>query len=323
MSKLILGHHHGFSRNNIKGSFKQILAPLTVIKDSKKIIPALSIFLKRYCVYNTKPFTDKMIKDFSAELSANGIMPKHVVVHAAYSTNLPSDDKEKRKKSVSGLCDEVFICGQLGIKNIVLHPGTNGSITKKTIKRLVRGLVKVVEFQKANKIKVKILMENIAKKLTPDEKDIFGLDTKKTKPSTKIGSILDIAEILQQCNKKGISSYMGFCLDTAHLDASGYNVTSDGITNTLDIIFKHIHYKYLKVVHFNNNMNPSGSGMDKHIPLHLGGNITLEALTRLMHHKYIYGDKTKQPIFITESHAEPDITANEYISILDMFMTEL
>jgi deoxyribonuclease-4 len=67
------------------------------------------------------------------------------------------------------------------------------------------------------------------------------------------------------------STKVGFCLDTCHTFAAGYNIaTQDGLTQTLREIKKTISFSRLKLVHLNDSVGELGSGLDRHNHIGLG-----------------------------------------------------
>ena len=60
-------------------------------------------------------------------------------------------------------------------------------------------------------------------------------------------------------------SRIGFCFDTCHAFAAGYDLSSSkSVMHTLDKFNKIIGMKYLKVVHLNDSKGELGNGLDRH-----------------------------------------------------------
>jgi deoxyribonuclease-4 len=77
-------------------------------------------------------------------------------------------------------------------------------------------------------------------------------------------------------------SRIGFCFDTCHAFAAGYDLSSKkSVTDTLDQFDKIIGLKYLKVVHLNDSKGALGNGLDRH--QHIGkGHIGEEGFRQLL-----------------------------------------
>ena len=75
---------------------------------------------------------------------------------------------------------------------------------------------------------------------------------------------------------------VGVCLDTCHLVASGYDITTDaGYQNTFELFDRVVGLERLKAFHGNDSKRPCGSRVDRHE--HIGqGCIGLEPFRRLL-----------------------------------------
>ncbi len=177
---------------------------------------------------------------------AKEVMKEHnmkiedIIVHAPYIINLANDnDDAKYNFSINFLIQEVKRCEEIGIKYLVLHPGSHvGLGIEKGIQNIIFALNKVNESNNS----VIILLETMAGK------------------GSEVGSNLDeIKEIIDGVNDK---SKIGVCLDTCHLSDSGYDITDfDKILDELD---KKIGLSYLHCVHVNDSKNVRGARKDRH-----------------------------------------------------------
>ena len=177
---------------------------------------------------------------------AKEVMKEHnmkiedIIVHAPYIINLANDnDDAKYNFSINFLIQEVKRCEEIGIKYLVLHPGSHvGLGIEKGIQNIIFALNKVNESNDS----VIILLETMAGK------------------GSEVGSNLDeIKEIIDGVNDK---SKIGVCLDTCHLSDSGYDITDfDKILDELD---KKIGLSYLHCVHINDSKNVRGARKDRH-----------------------------------------------------------
>ncbi len=177
---------------------------------------------------------------------AKKVMKEHnmkiedIIVHAPYIINLANDnDDAKYNFSINFLIQEVKRCEEIGIKYLVLHPGSHvGLGIEKGIQNIIFALNKVNESNDS----VIILLETMAGK------------------GSEVGSNLDeIKEIIDGVTDK---SKIGVCLDTCHLSDSGYDITD--FDKILDELEKKIGLSYLHCVHVNDSKNVRGARKDRH-----------------------------------------------------------
>ncbi len=228
---LIIGSHVGFTKD------KQLLGSLE---------EALSYGANTFMFYtgapqNTAryPINDGLTLEALELMKKNSIDYSKVIVHAPYIINLANDsDPDKFKFSVNFLIQEVERCDTLGIKNMVLHPGSHvGLGVENGIHNIIRGLNQILDKGECN-----ILLETMAGK------------------GTEIGRNLDeIKEIIDGVNNK---DRIGVCLDTCHLNDAGYDIND--FDNFLLEFDKKIGLSLIKCIHVNDSKNPKDSHKDRH-----------------------------------------------------------
>ena len=228
---LIIGSHVGFTKD------KQLLGSLE---------EALSYGANTFMFYtgapqNTAryPINDGLTLEALNKMKENNIDYSKVIVHAPYIINLANDsDPDKFKFSVNFLIQEVERCDMLGIKNMVLHPGSHVGLGEKTgIHNIIRGLNQILDKGNCN-----ILLETMAGK------------------GTELGRNIDeIKEIIDGVENK---DRIGVCLDTCHLNDAGYDISD--FDKYLDEFDKKIGLPLIKCIHINDSKNPLGSHKDRH-----------------------------------------------------------
>jgi len=114
--KLLLGAHM-----SIAGGFDQAL-----VRGDSIHCTCMQIFTKSNRQWAAKKITDQEVEQWEIQLKKSPINIKDIVAHAGYLINLGSHDKEIHAKSVNSLITELGRCHLLGIKYLVLHPGTRG-----------------------------------------------------------------------------------------------------------------------------------------------------------------------------------------------------
>ena len=188
----------------------------------------------------------------------NDIDINKVIVHAPYIINLCNP--EKFDFSVTFLIEEVKRVSKLGIKYLVLHPGSHvGLGVEEGISNIVLGLKKVFESTDCD---VTILLETMAGK------------------GTEVGrTIEELDKILKSVNNKRL----GVCLDTCHLHDAGYDL--EKFDEFLDSFDKLIGINKIGCIHINDSKNIRASHKDRHENIGFG-NIGFDTLISV-----IYNDR--------------------------------
>ena len=228
---LVIGSHVGFTKD------KQLLGSLE---------EALSYGANTFMFYtgapqNTAryPINDGLTLEALELMKKNNIDYSKVIVHAPYIINLANDsDPDKFKFSVNFLIQEVERCDLLGIKYMVLHPGSHVGLGEKTgLHNIIRGLNQILDKGKCN-----ILLETMAGK------------------GTELGRTIDeIKEIIDGVENK---NRIGVCLDTCHLNDAGYDISE--FDKYLDEFDKKIGLSYIHCIHINDSKNILGAHKDRH-----------------------------------------------------------
>lgn len=172
-------------------------------------------------------------------MKENNIDYSKVIVHAPYIINLANNkEDDKYDFSIRFLTEEVRRCEQLGIKYLVLHPGSHvGLGIEVGIDNIVNALNIILK-----DTSVVILLETMAGK------------------GTEIGSKFnELKKIIDGINYK---DNIGVCLDTCHLNDSGYDISN--FDKVLDEFDKAIGLSYVKCIHINDSKNPFNSHKDRH-----------------------------------------------------------
>ena len=182
---------------------------------------------------------DSKTKEALTIMEENNIDYSKVIVHAPYIINLANNkEDDKYDFSIRFLKEEVKRCEQLGIKYLVLHPGSHvGLGIDKGIDNIVNGLNIILK-----DTDVVILLETMAGK------------------GTEIGSKFEeIKKIIDGVDNK---DNIGVCLDTCHLNDSGYDISK--FDELLDEFDKVVGLSYVKCIHINDSKNPVSSHKDRH-----------------------------------------------------------
>lgn len=209
-----------------------------------------------------RPITDFNRDEALSLMKENGIFDP--VVHLSYLVNLASPKEDTWEYGVSVLTEEISRVEYLGIKYIVMHPGSHvGEGEDYAIKRIAEGLNSI---------------------LTGDENLFLCLET-MAGDGSKVGNSLEqISEIISLVKHQ---EKLGVCIDTCHNYSYGYNIVDDfdGFLHKFDDI---LGLERLKVAHINDSKNPFASRKDRHA--NIGeGSLGLDAIKRIVHHEALRG----------------------------------
>ena len=272
-NELIIGSHVGFTSN------KQLLG---------SIEEALSYGSNTFMFYtgapqNTKrsPINDELTYKAYELMKENNIDLEKIIIHAPYIVNL--GNLENFDFSVEFLKQEVYRANQLGIKNVVLHPGASVSYTREeSIQSIIDGLNIILD----NNLDVTICLETMAGK------------------GTEIGR--DIEEIKTIINGVKFKNKIGVCLDTCHLSDSGVDISK--FDEYLDLFDKELGLSYIKCIHINDSKNDLGSHKDRHENFGLG-NLGFDNLINI-----IYNERLKDiPKILETPYVTKDDESKEKI----------
>ena len=226
---LYIGSHVGFNKNN------QLLG---------SVVEASSYNANTFMFYtgapqNTarNPIDGKLVEAAIEKMKEVGIDYSKVIVHAPYIINLCNEGNFDF--SVSFLKGEVKRVNDLGVKYLVLHPGSHvGLGIDKGIENIISGLNLVLD----GSSDVTILLETMAGK------------------GSEVGSTIEeLKRIIDGVKDK---KHIGVCLDTCHLNDSGIDMSD--FDKYLDLFDKVIGIDKIGCIHINDSKNPINSHKDRH-----------------------------------------------------------
>lgn len=217
------------------------------------------------------PVEKLKIDEFKKILNDNHLNIKDIVVHAPYLINLGNcEDLEKFNTSIKMLDNELSRTDKIGCQYLVLHPGNALKSSKSdAILNIAKGINEVL-YKYPN---VTLLIETMAGK------------------GSEVGS--NFSEIKEIINKINSKNNIGVCLDTCHINDSGYDLNHPNeIINEFDKI---IGLNYLKVIHVNDSKNILNSHKDRHANFGFG-EIGFDNLINFIYHPLL-----EDKIFILET----------------------
>jgi deoxyribonuclease-4 len=190
--------------------------------------------------------TPEAIAEFREALAASPIQT--VVIHALYLSNAATPEPELREKSLTAITHSLRIGDQIGAAGVVLHPG---SAKDGHVGEAIERCGDVFREALAESDRCPLLLEDTA-----------------GAGGTLGRSFEELAALLEAT---GGHERIGFCLDSCHLLASGYDVrTQDALDGVLAEADARFGLDRLRCVHVNDSQTPLGSNRDRHAPLGTG-----------------------------------------------------
>jgi deoxyribonuclease-4 len=204
------------------------------------------IFTKNQRQWRSPPLKEEDITSFKEQLSGSGLGP--VIAHDSYLINLGAPAEDVFQRSVEAFADEILRCSHLGVGYLVTHPGSHlGTGEDKGIQRIAEGIDSAwsqVE-KKAGNPNVMILLETTA-----------GQGTNIGYKFDQLAGIMELSSIPDR---------IGVCLDTCHIFAAGYEISSkEGYSRTIQEFDSILSLDKLKAIHLNDSKKGHGSRVDRH-----------------------------------------------------------
>jgi deoxyribonuclease IV len=200
-----------------------------------------------------------------------------LTVHANYLINLASQDPLIRAKSIDGFRDEIERAAAIGAEYLVVHPGSyRGQSVEAGIAAVALGLRAAAA--RLRTLQVTVLLENTA-----------GC-------GAALGSRFEELQSIRELARDLTNLPVGYCLDTCHLLAAGFDITSSiGLRETLRHAELTLGLENVRVIHANDSKTPLGSRVDRHA--NIGeGHIGSAAFRRILTHP-----KLRTKTFILET----------------------
>lgn len=170
------------------------------------------------------------------------------LAHDIYLTRLGTRDKTILQKSRRAFANELETCHRLGLQFLVMHPvGDNDPDERAVLDRVAESLNEI--FHRVDRGSTQVLLETTAGQ------------------GANVGYRFEqLAQIVEGVKN---SSRLGICLDTCHVFAAGYDIsTTAGCKKTLAEFDAILGLENLRVLHLNDSVKPLGSRVDRHA--HIG-----------------------------------------------------
>jgi deoxyribonuclease-4 len=147
-----------------------------------------------------------------------------------------------RRKSADSLIHALRMGDEIGADGVVLHPGsTVGEPHEEALPRVGEMLKHAL----AESDSCRLLLENTA-----------GAGNTLGRSFEELRELIDLS---------GGHERIGLCLDSCHMLASGFDITTaDKLTEVIDRCVKIVGIRRLRCLHVNDSLTPLGSNRDRH-----------------------------------------------------------
>ncbi|MGZ5020377.1 MAG: deoxyribonuclease IV [Chthoniobacterales bacterium] len=220
---------------------------------------AMQIFVKNNMQWFARPLERAEITAFVRHAQRKQLSA--AFAHSNYLINLAATNPQFHANSLRSLAEELVRANQLELPFLVLHPGAHlGAGEEAGLQRIINSIDAVHAV--LPKIKTKIALET-----TAGQGSCLG---------DKFEQIAHIVANVREPERLCV------CLDTAHVHAAGYDISTEAKTRKMFAEFDRIiGLDRLAALHLNDSKTARGSRVDRHE--HIGkGKIGLEAFRFIM-----------------------------------------
>jgi deoxyribonuclease-4 len=204
---------------------------------------AIQIFNQSPRTWKPREYAQDEVDDFHAAMEESDL--EALLIHAIYLLNCASEDKDFRDKTLTSLTASLRAGAALGAVGVVLHPG---SALKSDVDGALERAAKVIREALEESPECPLHLENTA-----------GAGGTLGRSFEELARLIELA---------GGGERLGACLDSCHLFATGYDVsTAEGLSEVLDEFDRIVGLDRLGSLHVNDSMTPLGSNRDRHANL--------------------------------------------------------
>lgn len=206
----------------------------------------VQLFTKNANQWKARDLAEPDIATFRAALKKSKL--RGTTAHDSYLINLASPDEVLYRKSIEAFVIELQRAEQLGLRYLVMHPGSPLDAGEEYgLNRIAQALDEV--HGRCPDFEVQVLLENTAGQgshLGYRFEHLAGIFSRVAAPER-----------------------LGVCLDTCHLFAAGYGLAPEAdYQATFREFGRVVGLKRLKLFHVNDSLKPFGSRVDRHA--HIG-----------------------------------------------------
>ncbi len=200
---------------------------------------AIQLFTKTPNQWRERVLVPEQIERFRHEVARHRL--EAVVSHDSYLINLASPDPVLWARSVESFRSELVRSRALGLRAVVSHPGNYIDDRGAGLERNARGYAACLES-------------------VPGDLEVWIEGTAGS--GTALGARFEELRDLRNALPDQSRTRVGFCLDTAHLHAVGYDLARvEAVWEEFDQV---IGFDLLKCLHLNDSRAAAGSRVDRH-----------------------------------------------------------
>jgi len=206
----------------------------------------VQLFTKNNNQWYAKPLSDNDIRTFKRTLRQTRL--RLPMAHDCYLINLASPDERLYRQSLEAFVIEVQRAEALGIRYLVIHPGSavDGDV-EAGLARVARALDEV--HTRCPGFRVQVLLEN-----TAGQGNSLG---------HRFEHLARILTLVAEPRRLGV------CLDTCHTFAAGYGLHPENeYRATMKEFDRLVGLGRVRAFHLNDSLKPQGSRVDRHA--HIG-----------------------------------------------------
>jgi deoxyribonuclease IV len=200
---------------------------------------AMQLFTKTPNQWREPALGAEVVERFKREVVKHELAV--VVAHDSYLINLASPDPVLRQRSIASFTRELERSSELGLRAVVSHPGNYMDDRDAGLERNARGYAECLQAVAGG---LEVWIEGTAGS------------------GTALGSRFVELRDLRAWLPDQIRTRVGFCLDTAHLHAAGYDLARiEAVWEEFDRV---VGFDLLKCLHLNDSRAAAGSRVDRH-----------------------------------------------------------
>jgi len=214
-------------------------------------LDTVQVFTKNQQQWKVPPLADSAVREWESEIKRLGWAGR-TTAHASYLINLASPDDELWRKSIGLMLVEIERCETLGIAYLIHHPGSAiDSGADAGIQRVVAAYDELL-------------------RATAGYRTVCCLENTVGAGATLGGPFEELATLRGRIiQTSGQADRVGFCFDTCHAHAAGYDLaTLAGAEAVLDRFDAVCGIGNIRALHLNDSKGAAGSHLDRHA--HIG-----------------------------------------------------
>jgi len=217
---------------------------------------AIQLFTKTPNQWREPALADEHVGRFRDAVARHRL--ETVVAHDSYLINLASPDPVLRARSIESFTRELERSRALGLRAVVSHPGNYMDDRDAGLDRNARGYAECLAAVSGD---LEVWIEGTAGS------------------GTALGARFEDLRALRGALPPDVRKRVGFCLDTAHLHAVGYDLAH--IERVWEEFARVVGFELLRCLHLNDSRAAAGSRVDRHEWI-AEGRIGAEPFRRIM-----------------------------------------